>query len=251
MQSDIRSQYREILDMSHHGQPQVVRTVRSGNRGRPRISIDPVFLEWAYNQRTTSGIARFLNISRDTVRNALLDYGIAKPQEAPFTSTPTETDSDDISDDFLDPNIVIPSDLPAYIRADIQSNVVERSTTSFTGPLSVITDEELDGAILRLRSHYRRAGITMLDGMLRRLGHRLPRERIRTSLMRVDPVQRVFQRIRIRRRVYSVPGPMSLWHHDGQHGLWACLTRILFSVTNFEPGLIRWGVIIHGFIDGY
>ena len=59
------------------------------------------------------------------MHNALLDYRIDKPQEAPFTSTPTETDSDDISDDFLDPNIVIPSDLPAYIWVDIQSNVIE------------------------------------------------------------------------------------------------------------------------------
>ena len=199
MQGDIRSQYWEILDMSHHGQPQLVRTVQSGNRGRPCFSINPVFLKWAYNQRTTSGIARFLNISRDTVCNVLLDYRIAKAQEAPFTSTPTETDSDNISDNFLDPNIVIPSNWPAYIRVDIQSNIIEQSTTSFMGPLSVITDEELDGAILRLRSHYQRAGITMLNGMLWRLGHRLPRECIHTSLMRVDPIQCVFQRIQIRR----------------------------------------------------
>ena len=222
MQTDIRSQYRDTLDMSHHGHPQVIHAVRTGNRGRPRISIDPVFLRWAYAQRTTSGIARFLNISRDTVRNALLDYGIAEPQDAPFNLTSTETDSDHNSDDFLDPNIVIPSDLPAdiqHLSIDTQPNVVERSTTSFTDPLSVMADEDLDNTILRLRSHYRRAGISMLDGMLRRLGHRLPRERIRASLMRTDPIQRVFQRIRIRRRVYSVPGPMSLWHHDGQHGL--------------------------------
>ena len=251
MQSDIQSQYWEILNMSHHGQPQVICTVRSGNWGHPCISIDPVFLKWAYNQRTTSGIAQFLNISRDTVCNALLDYRIAKPQEAPFTLTPTETDSDNILDDFLDPNIVIPSDLPAYIWVDIQSNIVEWSTTSFMGLLSVITDEELDGAILHLHSRYWRAGITVLDGMLRCLGHRLPRECIRTSLMRVDPIQCVFQQIWIWRWVYSIPGPMSLWHHNGQHGLWACLTWILFSDTNFEPGLIQWGVIIHGFIDGY
>ena len=81
-----------------------------------------------------------------------------------------------------------------------------------------MTDDELDELVIRLRSHYRRAGISMLDGMLRRLGHRIPRERIRASLLRIDPVQRVFERIRIRRRVYSVPGPNSLWHHDGQHG---------------------------------
>ena len=193
MQSDIWSQYQEILNMSYHGQPQVVYTVWSGNWGCPHISINPVFLKWAYNQRTTSRIAWFLNISRDTVHNALLDYRIAKPQEAPFTSTPTETDSDDILDDFLDPNIVIPSNLPAYIQVDIQSNIVKWSTTSFTGLLSVMTDKELDGAILHLHSHYQQAGITMLNGMLWHLGHQLPCEHIHTSLKRIDPIQHVFQ----------------------------------------------------------
>ncbi|KAJ7719323.1 hypothetical protein B0H14DRAFT_3170649 [Mycena olivaceomarginata] len=37
----------------------------------------------------------------------------------------------------------------------------------------------------------------------------------------------------IHRREYRVLGPNSLWHHDGQHGL------------------IQWGIIIHGFINGY
>ena len=99
-----------------------------GNQGCPWISINPIFLKWAYAQRTTSGITQFLNVSRDTVCNPLLDYGIAEPQEAPFILTSTETDSDDTSDGFLDPNIVISSDLPADIqdfRVDTQSNVVE------------------------------------------------------------------------------------------------------------------------------
>jgi hypothetical protein len=38
------------------------------------------------------------------------------------------------------------------------------------------------------------------------------------NLSCMDPVQWVFEHIRIWRRVYSVPGPNSLWHHDGQHG---------------------------------
>ena len=89
----------------------------------------------------------------------------------------------------------------------------------FMGPLSLMTDEELDDTILRLCSHYQRAGISMLDGMLWHLGHQLPCECIRTSLMRIDPIQHVFQWVQIQRCVYSIPGPMSLWHHDGQHGL--------------------------------
>jgi hypothetical protein len=35
----------------------------------------------------------------------------------------------------------------------------------------------------------------MLGGMLQRLGYRISRERITQSLVRIDPVQRVFQRI--------------------------------------------------------
>ncbi|KAJ7727773.1 hypothetical protein B0H16DRAFT_1331371, partial [Mycena metata] len=91
---------------------------------------------------------------------------------------------------------------------------------------------ELDSLLLQLRTHFRRAGISMLDGMLRRLGHRVQQDRIRESLCHINPVHRVFQRIQIRRRQYYVAGPNSLWHYNGQHGL------------------IHWGVVIHRFIDG-
>ena len=37
----------------------------------------------------------------------------------------------------------------------------------------------------------------------------------------------------VRRRHYSVPGPLSLWHLDGNHKI------------------IRWGFVIHGCVDGY
>ena len=60
----------------------------------------------------------------------------------------------------------------------------------------------------------------MIQGMLRRLGHRVQRERVQQALLRVDPVHQVFECIRIHRQVYNVPGPNSLWHHDGQHGVY-------------------------------
>ncbi|KAJ7633530.1 hypothetical protein DFH06DRAFT_1272399 [Mycena polygramma] len=157
------------------------------------------FLWWAYSQRSTASIARFLGVSRNTVRTALLDYGIATPQSNPFpansshdsppTSDDADSDSDNDDDDLLNPELPIPAHLPPAVES-------ER-----------ISDDDLDSLILRLRSHFRRAD-----------GHRVPRERVRQSLLRIDPVRRIFERIRIRRRVYSVPGPNSLWHHDGQHG---------------------------------
>ncbi|KAF8174024.1 hypothetical protein K438DRAFT_1479756, partial [Mycena galopus ATCC 62051] len=131
MRLDIRLEYQEAVDASHHGRPVIVQTIRSGGPGRPRIHIDPDFLPWAYGQRPTAGITRFLRLGRTTVRNALLEYGIAEPQQTP-----------------------------------------SQPTASFTGPMSSISDDDLDMLLLRLRTHYRRAGLSMLNGMLRRLGLR-------------------------------------------------------------------------------
>jgi hypothetical protein len=231
MRDEIRQQYGQALDSSHHGHPVLTEHVHTGRRGRPAIHIDPDFLRWAYSLRSTSSISRFLHVSRQRVRSALLEYGIAVPQADPFihsrdSEVPDHVGTDDIgadtqassaaqsatvdSDNLLNPDLPLPSAFPP--------DIPDQHTVSFTAPLSTLSDANLDDLILCLRRHYCRAGVTMLHGMLLRLGHRIPRERIRQSLLRIDPVQRVFERIRIRRRTYSVPGPNSLWHHDGQHG---------------------------------
>ncbi|KAJ7178252.1 hypothetical protein C8R46DRAFT_1329376 [Mycena filopes] len=181
------------------------------NVGAMQNDIDPGFLQWAYSLRSTSSIARFLGLSRPTVRSVLLAYGIAVPREQPSALAshipdPIADGSNEEEDYLVDPG------------SETQQPDAGPSISSYTGPLSSISDDELDELLIRLRQHYRRAGITMFDGMLRRLGHHVPRERIRQALIRVDPVQRVFQRITIRRRTYHVPGPNSLWHHNGQHG---------------------------------
>ncbi|KAF8186609.1 hypothetical protein K438DRAFT_1723231 [Mycena galopus ATCC 62051] len=85
--------------------------------------------------------------------------------------------------------------------------------------MSDISNDDLDMLLLHLRTHYQWAGLCMLNGMLRQLSHHIAIKRICQSLLRVDPVQRIFERICIRRRDYHVLGPNSLWHHDGQHGL--------------------------------
>lgn len=239
MQQDICIQYGTAISESHNGRPTILTLEYTGGRGRPRYHIDRDWLAWAYTRRPISGIAQFLGLSRRTVRDAVLDYGLAEPQSSPFLFLDDEASGDadaealaadlqpDTRDPLLDPISVSATDpeLPPLSHPEPQQN-----TTSYTGPLSTINDDDLDDLIIRLRTHYRRAGITMLDGMLRRLGHPVPRERIRQSLLRVDPVHRVFDRIRIRRRTYNVPGPNALWHHDGQHG--ACLV-CFFVVPGF------------------
>jgi hypothetical protein len=230
MQNDIRLQYQQAIDESHHGYPAIVETIHTGSRGRPSIRIDPEFLRWSYSLRSIKSISVFLGVSRRIVRQQLLENGIAQPGEQPFLfssqiSSPTHSTSNADPDpelednDLLDPSGSTHDAIPQTpLRVDRDSEAPVDQTlciTSYTAPQSDISDGEIDDLVLRLRRHFRRAGISMLDG---RLGCRIPRERIQQSLIRVDPVHQIFQRIRIRRRVYNVPGPNSLWHHDGQHG---------------------------------
>ncbi|KAA0701572.1 hypothetical protein E1301_Tti022885 [Triplophysa tibetana] len=52
----------------------------------------------------------------------------------------------------------------------------------------------------------------------------------------IDPVGTVLRSLDLQltqRRPYSVPGPLSLWHIDGNHKL------------------VRWRIVVHGGIDGY
>ncbi|KAJ7228286.1 hypothetical protein GGX14DRAFT_296526, partial [Mycena pura] len=128
MRHDIRLEYQDAADVSHHGIPPLVQVVHSGGRGRPRTVINTEFLGWAYGRRPTSGIARFLGVSRPIVRTAILEAGLAEPQENPFAPY----------SDF------------EFVRS---------RPVSYTGPVSGISDDDLDGLILRLRSHYRRAGL--------------------------------------------------------------------------------------------
>ncbi|KAK6984721.1 hypothetical protein R3P38DRAFT_2387052, partial [Favolaschia claudopus] len=160
MLNDVRIQYQQALDASHHGRPTVVERVHSGRRGRPRIEIDPQFLEFATEHRSITGIGRFLNVSRSTVRARLLEQGLATPQPAPFIDDNPAADSE--ADDILDPLLPIPENMPEETSIPTASNSADE--------ISSISDWELDSLLLRLRTHFRRAGITMLDGMLHRLG---------------------------------------------------------------------------------
>jgi hypothetical protein len=71
-------------------------------------------------------------------------------------------------------------------------------------------------------------------GYLRKNGIRVQQSRVMRSLRRVDGLGQLLRhRQTIRRRKYDVPRPNYLWHCDGHHKL------------------IWWGIVIHGFIDGY
>ena len=96
------------------------------------------------------------------------------------------------------------------------------------------TDAELDLFVYEVTSAYPLCGEKTILGRMRSQGTHVPRQRVRDSMLRVDPsgVESLKRRI-LHRRVYSVPSPNSLWHLDGYHKL------------------IRWKIVIHGGIDGY
>ncbi|KAG1720717.1 uncharacterized protein EDB91DRAFT_1064727, partial [Suillus paluster] len=78
------------------------------------------------------------------------------------------------------------------------------------------------------------SGIRYIIGFLRRHGLRVQHRRVVESLRRVDRLGQVLRDRRVkRRRKYHVKRPNALWHIDGHHKL------------------IRSGIVIHGFIDGF
>lgn len=251
LRQEVRQGYQVALDSSHHGTHHPVTYVRSGRAGRPRAVIDPEWLVWATQHRSTSAIARYLGLSRDTVHLALQENGLADRHQYPFTlstshhppaadrpspdgacaplAQPTTAEESlslgveptEAIDSALDPEL---EDVPE-LEAIGSSSSIYHQAYSYTSPVSQWTDDELDVAITRIRIHYPNAGLSLLHGALRALGHRVPHERIRQSLLRIDPVRRIFERRTIQRRTYSVPGPNALWHHDGQHGELCCTSR--------------------------
>ena len=119
-------------------------------------------------------------------------------------------------------------------RWTISRRVKEFNLQSYSG-FSDMSDNELDGILKECISrHGETTGQTLIMGHLCSLGLRIQRKRVRKSLVRIDPKNSALRMgIVVHRRKYYVPWPNSLWHLDGHHPL------------------IRWGLVIHGCIDGY
>ena len=74
----------------------------------------------------------------------------------------------------------------------------------------------------------------MLNGVLTSKGNHIGHNSVMAALKVVDPIGAATRWNKtIKRRVFSVPGPLSLVHMDGNHHL------------------IRWKMVIHGCIDGF
>lgn len=97
-----------------------------------------------------------------------------------------------------------------------------------------ITDAELDRLVREYKSPLPKNGWRYVIAHLATKGYKVQVQRVKSSLKRIDRLGTALrQRRGIRRRDYTSKRPNYLWHCDGHHKL------------------IRWGIVIHGFVDGY
>ena len=99
-----------------------------------------------------------------------------------------------------------------------------------------ITDEDLDTYVRDVINNFRYYGIRRMKGHLFSMKIKVSWQRVRNSMWRVDPNGLLLRSLNLHithRREYRVPGPLSLWHMDGNHKL------------------IRWGLVIHSCTEGY
>ena len=97
-----------------------------------------------------------------------------------------------------------------------------------------VSDAHLDSLVKEITTLFPLCGEKIVNGRLRSCNIKVPRQRMRDSLRRVDP-SGIQQRCRVvlLRRKYQVVSPNALWHVDGYHKF------------------IRWRLVIQGGIDGY
>ena len=94
-----------------------------------------------------------------------------------------------------------------------------------------LSDQQLDAVITDIQRDFPNVGCKRITGLLRARGIHMQQTRIRQSMRRVDPEEvllRALEMSIIRRRHYSVAGPLSLWHIDGNHKL------IRYDITSNE-----------------
>jgi hypothetical protein len=116
-------------------------------------------------------------------------------------------------------------------RATLQRNLDDAGIdTSFTD----LSSEELDDIIAEYLMNKPDHGYQYVHGHLRSLGLKVGQVDVQASLRRVKPLGALLNsRQAVQRRSYLLTRPNAVWHLDGHHKL------------------IRYGIVIHGFIDGY
>lgn len=175
-----------------------------GSVGRPPINIDRADLAVLNVGRVShTRLAELYHCHPRTIRRRLLEYGLSAPGP------------------------------PVYIdEPQLDGSISRTYNVGSSSDLSLLSDRDLDQLILNIYNQFPSFGRRMIDGYLLQLGERVPRRRIIESYLRVvGPSPHNFGPRRIERRVYSVPGPMALVHHDGQHGMCMNLPYLSYHLT--------------------
>ena len=95
-----------------------------------------------------------------------------------------------------------------------------------------LSNNDLDNLVSEVQREFPNAGYRRIDGQLRQRGILVQQHRLRESVQRTDPdgvVLRWFDAIK--RRTYTVAGPLCLWHIDGNHKL---IRYIILYISTFD-----------------
>ncbi|KIK60169.1 hypothetical protein GYMLUDRAFT_244605 [Collybiopsis luxurians FD-317 M1] len=111
-----------------------------------RLSMLNTLGNWARTHHTTSALSHFLDVPRRTIRQRLLELGLATPGENPFPSSTRPVSDED--DHILDGLQQEPSQLPEAVQVEAAS--IPSSSSGQSG----MTDTQLDSLLTQLRAHY-------------------------------------------------------------------------------------------------
>ena len=124
------------------------------------------------------------------------------------------------------------SDLLGISRSTLYRRLNDAGVS--TDDYTSLPSHELDNTIKKIKTDFPNDGEVMIKSHLLRLGIKVPRQELRNSIHRIDHERTVARQSRVvKRRVYSVEYPNSVWHMDGHHKL------------------IRWRFVTHAAVDGF
>lgn len=96
---------------------------------------------------------------------------------------------------------------------------------------SQTTDDELRAAMISIKDNFPSFGLKMIrSGLNTQYNIHVQRQRIEQILREIDPIGVATRWATcVKRRTYSVPGSMYLWHNDGNHKV---MLLLFFSICS-------------------
>jgi hypothetical protein len=119
--------------------------VHTGRPGRPRIEIDQNFLSFGLELRGPTGLAPVASVASRTIRRRALEYGLVEAAAPVY--------SEDMDD---------------------QGNIIRTYVSSTSGPVSGLSDGELDELMHHILEVFPAFGRRMIAGHLCQLSHHVP-----------------------------------------------------------------------------